>query len=257
MAKTAIITGGGGNLGSVMATALAGEGWDIWVTWLDSEAECSGVLDAVRALGRQATGMRCDVGVKTDVERFYQAFHNQTGIAPDMLVNNAGVQTWSSLLDLEEADWDRVIRTNLKGCFLHTQAAAKAMVAAKRPGRIINIGSGCNQVPFASLVDYTASKGGIEMLTKVAAVELGPHGITVNCVAPGSIETERTKLEAPNYARDWSAITPLRRIGTPQDVADAVCFLSCERASYITGQTLRVDGGVFTKPNWPDAAYDN
>ena len=256
MTKTAIITGGGGNLGSAMAVALAGEGWDIFVTWLDSEAECAETLAAVRALGRKAAGLQCDAGIKADVDRFYAAFHQAVGHAPDLLVNNAGVQTWSSLLDLEEADWDRVIRTNLKGCFLNTQVAARLMVAEKRPGRIINIGSGCNQIPFANLVDYTASKGGIEMLTKVAAVELGKHGIAVNCVAPGSIETERTKLEAPNYARDWSAITPLGRIGTPQDVADAVCFLAGDKAGYITGQTLRVDGGVFSRPNWPRDAYD-
>ncbi len=255
MTKTAIITGGGGNLGSAMAVALAGEGWDIHVTWLDSEDECAATLEAVRALGRKAVGMQCDAGVKAQIDRFYQAFRDTVGTSPDLLVNNAGVQTWSSLLDLAEADWDRVIRTNLKGCFLNTQAAARLMVEDKRPGRIVNIGSGCNQMPFANLVDYTASKGGIEMLTKVAAVELGRYDITVNCVAPGSIETERTKLEAPNYARDWSAITPLRRIGTPQDVADAVCFLAGDRASYITGQTLRVDGGVFTRPNWPRDAY--
>ncbi len=255
MTKTAIITGGGGQLGSAMALALAGEDWDIFVTYLADEAECSATLAAVHALGRKAVGLPCDAGIKSDVVRFYQTFLDSVGHAPDLLVNNAGVQTWAPLLELEEDDWDRVIRTNLKGCFLNTQAAAKAMVAEKRPGRIINIGSGCNQTPFSNLVDYTASKGGIEMLTKVAAVELGPYGINVNCIAPGSIETERTKLEAPNYAEDWSRITPLRRIGTPQDVADAVCFLAGDKSGYITGQTLRIDGGVFTRTNWPESGY--
>ncbi|MDI7775157.1 SDR family oxidoreductase [Asticcacaulis sp. EMRT-3] len=254
-AKTAIITGGGGYLGTAMCRALAEGGWDIFVTYLESDAECRHVLDEVTALGRKAVALACDNGLKADVDRFYRAFHDQTGHAPDLLVNNVGVQTWSSLLDLAEDDWDRVIRTNLKGCFLHTQAAARLMVAEKRPGRIINIGSGCNQTPFRNLVDYTASKGGIEMLTRVAAVELGPYGITVNGVAPGSIETERTRREAPNYARDWSRITPLRRIGTPEDVADAVCFLAGPGAGFITGQTLRVDGGVFTQTNWPEEGY--
>ena len=132
---------------------------------------------------------------------------------------------------------------------------ARRLVAGQRPGRIVNIGSGCNFTPFANLVDYTASKGGIDMLTKVSAVELGPYGITVNCVAPGSIETERTRQESPDYARDWSPITPLRRVGTPQEVADAVCFLASDKAAFITGQTLVVDGGVFTQTNWPTAAY--
>jgi NAD(P)-dependent dehydrogenase (short-subunit alcohol dehydrogenase family) len=248
--KTAVITGGGGNLGSAISLALAAEGWDLVVTYLQNAEECADVLARAQALGRRALGVQCDAGVKADVDRLYQTIQDRDGTGPELLVNNAGVQTWSSLLDLQEEDWDRVIRTNLKGCFLNTQAAARSMVRDKKAGRIINIGSGCNKDPFPKLVDYTASKGGIEMLTKVAAVELGPYGITVNCVAPGAIETERTRLESPDYAKDWSRITPIGRVGTPADVADAVCFLAGPKAGFITGQTLNVDGGVFTRPNW-------
>jgi NAD(P)-dependent dehydrogenase (short-subunit alcohol dehydrogenase family) len=118
-------------------------------------------------------------------------------------------------------------------------------------GRIINIGSGCNKVAFPKLVDYTASRGGIEMFTKVAAVELGPYGITVNCVAPGAIETERTKTEAADFAGTWANLTPLGRVGTPLDVANAVVFLAGQSSSFITGQTIWVDGGLFSKPAWP------
>jgi glucose 1-dehydrogenase/3-oxoacyl-[acyl-carrier protein] reductase len=118
-------------------------------------------------------------------------------------------------------------------------------------GRIINIGSGSNKVAFPYLVSYTASKGGIEMLTKVSAVELGPYGITVNCVAPGAIEIERTKREAADYAGTWAPLTPVRRIGYPSDVAGAVCFLASDEASFITGQTLYVDGGLFAQGPWP------
>ena len=128
--------------------------------------------------------------------------------ALDILVNNAGVQTWTPFLDVSEEEWDLVIDTNLKGCFLCTQAAARQMKVRGR-GTIVNIGSGCNKVPFPHLVAYTASKGGIEMLTKVAAVELGPHGIRVNCVAPGAIDIERTRLEEANYAETWGRVTPL------------------------------------------------
>src|SRR5690606_28334488 len=142
-------------------------------------------------------------------------------------------------------------RTNLKGCFLNTQVAAKRMIAAGQRGTIINIGSACNKVPFPNLVDYTASKGGIEQLTKVSAVELGPHGINVNCVAPGPIETQRTRQEAPDYAAMWSRVTPMRRVGTPEDVAHAVLFFADPRSDYISGQTLYVDGGAFTVTNWP------
>lgn len=125
----------------------------------------------------------------------------------------------------------------------------------RRSGAIVNIGSGCNKVPFPNLSGYTASKGGIEMFTKSAALELGPFGIRVNCVAPGAIDTERTKAELPDFAASWARLTPLRRIGTPGDVAAAVEFLLSENASFVSGQTLSVDGGLFTQPRWPHADY--
>ena len=121
-------------------------------------------------------------------------------------------------------------------------------------GEIINIGSGCNRVPFPHLVAYTASKGGIEMFTKVAAIELAPYAIRVNCVAPGAILIERTQVENVDYAKTWGKAAPLGRVGTPTDVGQAVVFMASAQASYITGQTLWVDGAVFTKPNWP---YDD
>jgi NAD(P)-dependent dehydrogenase (short-subunit alcohol dehydrogenase family) len=168
----------------------------------------------------------------------------------DILVNNAGVQTWKPLLDLQESEWDRTIATNLKGCFLCTQRAARRMKESGG-GRIVNIGSGCNKLAFPNLVDYTASKGGIEMFTKVAAAELGKYGIAVNCVAPGAIEIERTKHEAGDYAGTWSKLTPLGRVGTPVDIGKTVAFLAGPGADFISGQTIWVDGGLFSKPAWP------
>ena len=134
--------------------------------------------------------MQADVGDSAAVKAMFERIAADAGTV-DLLVNNAGVQTWAPLLDLAEADLDRTIRTNLKGTFLCTQAAALAMRG--RGGAIVNIGSGANSRPFPNLADYCASKGGIENLTVVAAVELGPLGIRVNCVAPGSIEIERTR----------------------------------------------------------------
>ena len=112
------------------------------------------------------------------------------------------------------------------------------------------IGSGSNKVPFPKLVDYSASKGGIENLTQVAATELGEYGIRVNCVAPGAIEIPRTREESPQYGESWGRAAPLGRVGTSIDIAQAVEYLGSDNASYVTGQTLYVDGGVFTKPNW-------
>ena len=201
------------------------------------------------AMGRRAVVVKADVGNARDVDRMFAEVLERFPRL-DILVNNAGTQVWKPLLDLQEAEWDRVIDTNLKGCFLCTQRAARHM-KEHGGGRIVNIGSGCNKVPFPNLVSYTASKGGIEMFTKVAAVELGKHGITVNCVAPGAIEIERTKLETGDYAATWAALTPLGRVGQPLDVARAVVFFASASGDFVTGQTLWVDGGLFTHPIWP------
>jgi NAD(P)-dependent dehydrogenase (short-subunit alcohol dehydrogenase family) len=146
-----------------------------------------------------------------------------------------------------------VLRTNLTGCFLGTRGAARRM-RETGGGSIVNIGSGSNKLAFPRLVAYTASKGGIEMFTKAAAVELGALGVRVNCIAPGAIEIERTRDEDPHYARTWSAVTPLARVGTPADVGRAVVFLASDESSFVTGQTLWVDGGLFSRPVWP---YDD
>jgi NAD(P)-dependent dehydrogenase (short-subunit alcohol dehydrogenase family) len=203
----------------------------------------------IAAAGGRAFAVRADVGLKQDVDEMFDRTLAEFG-GLDILVNNAGIQTWKPLLELTEEEWDRVLDVNLKGCFLCTQRAARAMKDAGG-GSIVNIGSGCNKWPFPNLVNYTASKGGIEQFTKVAAVELGPYRIRVNCVAPGAIEIERTKQEAGDYAGTWSKLTPMRRIGLPSDVAVAVAFLCEDRAEFITGQTIWVDGGLFTRPVWP------
>ncbi len=249
--RLAVVTGASQGIGREIATRLAAENWDVAFSFVGDEAKAREVDALITASGGKALGLVCDVGVKADVVKFYDAVLATFGRAPDLLVNNAGVQTWAPLLELAEDDWDRVIRTNLKGCFLNTQRAAQLMVQHNKRGSIINIGSGCNKVAFPRLVDYTASKGGIEQLTKVSAVELGPHGIRVNCVAPGAIELERTKAESPDYAETWAKVTPLQRVGQPGDVARVVLFLAKEDADFVTGQTIYVDGGLFSMPAWP------
>jgi len=250
----AIVTGGSTGIGRHLVSTLGHAGYAVAFNHRASRPAAESLQDELAADGVRALSVECDVGIKSEVDAFFAKATDWHGGAPALLVNNAGVQTWSPLLELPEERWDDVIRTNLKGCFLNTQAAGRLMKASGRGGAIVNIGSGCNKLAFPRLVDYTASKGGIEQLTKVAAVELGPFGITVNCVAPGAIATERTALEAPDYAAAWSPITPMRRVGTPADVAGVVLFFASPAAAFVTGQTLWVDGGVFTRANWPYSA---
>jgi 3-oxoacyl-[acyl-carrier protein] reductase len=249
--KLAIVTGGSSGIGRHLVGALAAAGYAVAFSYRASRGAADLLLEELHQAGARCLAVQCDAGSKSAVDSFYAAVADWHGGAPNLLVNNAGVQTWSSLLDLPEERWDEVIRTNLKGCFLNTQAVARMMQQAGHGGTIVNIGSGCNKLAFPRLVDYSASKGGIERFTKVAAIELGPLGITVNCVAPGAIAIERTALEAPDYASSWSAITPLGRIGTPADVSGVVLFFSSPAAAFVTGQTIWVDGGVFTRASWP------
>jgi NAD(P)-dependent dehydrogenase (short-subunit alcohol dehydrogenase family) len=249
--KMALVTGSSKGVGKGIALELARCGCDVAVNYHSDRAGAETTASEIRAMGRQAYVMYADVGAVAEVDRM---FDEVLGWSPrlDILVNNAGVQTWKPLLELNEAEWDRVIDTNLKGCFLCTQRAARHM-REHGGGCIVNIGSGCNKIPFPNLVDYTASKGGIEMFTKSAAIELGKYRIRVNCVAPGAIEIERTKQEAGGYAGTWAKLTPLGRVGNPLDVARAVAFLASESGGFITGQTIWVDGGLFSHPIWPYA----
>ena len=247
--KIAVVTGASKGIGRGIAVALGEAGFDVAVNYRGDAYGAEETAEKIRAMGRKALVVKADVGFKPQVDHMFDVILEKLG-PPAVLINNSGVQTWKPLLDLAEEDWDRVIRTNLKGTFLCTQRAARLM-AAKRWGRIINIGSGSNKAPFPNLVDYTASKGGIEMFTRVAAVELGYYGITVNCIAPGTIEIERTKAEAPDYAATWAPLTPLGRIGQASDVAAAVVFLVSPQAEFITAQTLYVDGGLLSQIPWP------
>jgi NAD(P)-dependent dehydrogenase (short-subunit alcohol dehydrogenase family) len=246
--RTALVTGGGGGIGREIALELARGGADVAINYFVEPDRAQATAADIAAAGVRSAALPGDVGTAADVSRMVDEVVARFGRL-DILVNNAGVQTWTPFLDVTEDEWDLVIRTNLKGCFLCTQAAARHM--RSHGGTIVNIGSGCNKVPFPGLVAYTASKGGMEMLTKVAAIELAAHRIRVNCVAPGAIEIERTRRETDDYAGTWGAITPLGRVGLPEDVARAVRFLASDDSGFITGQTLWVDGGLFTQPPWP------
>jgi NAD(P)-dependent dehydrogenase (short-subunit alcohol dehydrogenase family) len=247
--KVALVTGSSKGVGKGIALELAANGFSVAVNYHSDQAGASATVDEIRKAGGKAEAIQADVGVSADVSRMFAELDAHFGRI-DCLVNNAGIQTWSPLLDLKEKDWDRVIATNLKGTFLCTQQAGRRMKDTGG-GSVVNIGSGCNKWAFPKLVDYTASKGGIEQFTKVAAVELGKFRIRVNCVAPGAIEVERTKEEGGDYAALWSKEAPLGRIGVPEDVAHVVAFLANDKSDFVTGQTIWVDGGVFSRPTWP------
>ena len=249
--KRALVTGASKGVGRGIAIGLAQRGWSVGINYHRDNEGAEETAAEIRNTNTNAKCwvLRADVGDSEEVRSMFEEFYNAAG-GIDLLVNNAGVQTWAPLLELEEKDWDRTIRTNLKGTFLCTREAALAMKESGG-GSIVNIGSGANKSPFPNLIDYCASKGGIEQFTVVAAVELGPLNIRVNCVAPGCIEVERTRLEDPDYAGTWRRLTPLGRIGNAGDVANAVGYLASDEASFVTGQTLYVDGGLWSQIPWP------
>jgi NAD(P)-dependent dehydrogenase (short-subunit alcohol dehydrogenase family) len=245
----ALVTGAGRGVGQGIALELAREGCHVAVNFHEEPERAEATAASVRGFGVRAVTVYGDVRRPVETQHMVAETVEQLG-GLTILVNNAGVQTWGPLLEVTEEQWDLVLDTNLKGCFFATQAAARYM-KAHGGGVIVNIGSGSNKVPFPDLSAYTASKGGIEMLTKVAAAELGPFGIRVNCVAPGAIEVERTRMELPDYAAHWGAVTPLRRVGNPRDVGRAAVMLASADAAFVTGQTVGVDGGLFAQPPWP------
>lgn len=248
--KIALVTGASKGVGRGIAYGMADSGWDLAINFHSDAAGAEETKRVIESKGRRCLTIAADVGKKSEVDEMIGAVVAEFG-GLDCLVNNAGRQTWASLLDLSEEDWDNTIRTNLKGGFLCTQAASRLMKNQGRGGSIINIGSGANKQPFLNLVDYCASKGGLDQLTRVSACELGQYGIRVNCVAPGAIEIERTREESADYAGTWSPLTPMGRIGLPEDIARMVVHLADDAANFITGQTIYVDGGLWTKTHWP------
>jgi NAD(P)-dependent dehydrogenase (short-subunit alcohol dehydrogenase family) len=248
--RTALVTGASRGIGKEIALELARNDYRVAVNYFgDPAAMVEATMTEIRALQSDCLCIETDIRSSKQVAAMFEQVMKEFGRL-DLLVNNAGVQTFKPLLEVTEEEWDLVIDTNLKGCFLCTQQAGRYM-KDHCGGSIVNLGSGCNKLAFPSLVAYTASKGGIEMFTKEAAVELGRYGIRVNCIAPGSIESERTRLEDPDYAGTWSKLTPMGRVGTVADLGPTVVFLAGDGASFISGQTIGIDGALFTQAQWP------
>jgi 3-oxoacyl-[acyl-carrier protein] reductase len=241
--KKALVTGAQQGIGAAAAIALARAGADVAINFLDDEDAAAGVADAVRQAGRRAVPIQGDVASAASATSLVAAAADALG-GLDILVNNAGILPPSDPLDVTEEEWDRVLAVNLKGSFFCAQRAARIMIAAGAGGAIVNLSSIVVMGP-ARGPHYVASKGGIVTLTRSLASAWAPHGIRVNAVAPGLIDTAqpRSYLSQDQFDRVAREMIPLGRVGETSDVASAIVFLAGSGAGYITGQILHVNGG--------------
>lgn len=239
--RTVIVTGGARGIGQTICLAMAGPGTRIFYN--DVLESADETADLVSEKGGRADYVRADVTSEKEVKAFFDDVVKETG-GIDVLVNNAGVTRDTLMVRMKEADWDFVMNINLKGAFLCMKLAAKQMMK-QRSGRIVNISSVVGAAGNLGQANYSASKAGIVGLTKTAALELAPRGVTVNAVAPGFIETDMTAALSDKARNAMLSRVPLKRPGLPGDVAAAVEFLASEQAAYITGQVIHVNGGMY------------
>jgi 3-oxoacyl-[acyl-carrier protein] reductase len=240
--RIAIVTGASRGIGRGIARMLAARGAVVVAAARGENAR--GVVDEIAAAGGQAEMAALEMTEAGAAERLVAGVLERHGRV-DILVNNAGVTRDQLMLRMKREDWDVVIGTNLTGTFALTQAVLKPMVRQKG-GRIVCISSVVGQSGNAGQANYAASKAGIIGFAKAVALEVASRGITVNVVAPGLIDTDMTRAIAETAREEWASKIPLRRLGTPDDIAAAVCFLASDEAAYITGQVLAVNGGMYT-----------
>ena len=242
--KVAIVTGASRGIGRGIAVRLASEGAKVVVNYASAETAAQEVVAEIASSGGEAWAYRADVGNKAEVDAMVAAVVDRHDRV-DILVNNAGICPFRDFLDIEEETWDRVQTTNLKGTFLCSQAVARVMVERRVPGRIIAISSISAVGGGGQQAHYCPTKAGQDLLMKSMAIQLGPHGITCNTVAPGTIETDINRDDLANPAKREYMIDriPLRRLGQPADLGGPVAFLASDDAAYVTGAFLLVDGG--------------
>jgi NAD(P)-dependent dehydrogenase (short-subunit alcohol dehydrogenase family) len=242
--KVALVTGAQQGIGRAIAVALARDGADVGVNFLDDASAAEGVAGEIRGLGRRAVTVQGDVSRAASVESMVKTVVDALG-PPDVLVNNAGVFPRAAFLELSEREWDHVLGINLKGSFLCAQAVARALVAAGRPGAIVNISSSAVRGDPRG-VHYSSSKAGVVGLTRAMALALAPHRIRVNAIAPGLTDTAQ-----PRYGNTEEQIAerareiPLGRIAQPEEIAKVAVFLASAESGWVTGELIHVNGGFY------------
>ncbi|MFX3635520.1 MAG: 3-oxoacyl-[acyl-carrier-protein] reductase [Candidatus Pristimantibacillus sp.] len=241
--KKALVTGASRGIGRAIAVALAEAGADVAINYSGSEAAAAETAQAVEAFGRRAIVLKANVGKVDEFEAMVKDVIEQFG-SIDILVNNAGITRDNLIMRMKEEEFDQVIETNLKGVFNGIKAVTRPMMK-QRSGRIINISSVVGVLGNPGQANYVAAKAGVIGLTKASARELASRGITVNCIAPGFIQTEMTDKLPDEMKEALAGQIPLARLGAPEDIAAAVRFLASDSASYMTGQTVHVDGGMY------------
>jgi glucose 1-dehydrogenase len=243
--NVAIVTGGNSGIGKAVVLALAEAGANIVIDYVANEQATEELERQVVALGDRAIGVEADVSKVEDLERLIGAAVDAFGRL-DIMVNNAGIETRTSVLDTTEAQYDKVMAINLKSAFFGTQLAAKQMIAQGGGGRIINISSVHEDWPMPGNTPYCLSKGGMRMLTRTAGVELGPQGVTVVGVGPGAVATpiNVSTMDDPEKMATLDAAIPLARMCQPDEIGSVVAFLASDGASYVTATTVFADGGI-------------
>src|SRR5277367_2262893 len=243
--KVAIVTGGNSGIGLAIVLELAKQGASIVIDYVSHPEATAALEQQVRALGEQAIGVQADVSKIADLQKLIDAAVQKFGRV-DIMVNNAGVETRTSILDTTEAQYEKVLAINLKSAFFGTQLAAQQMIKQGGGGRIINITSVHEDWPMPGNTAYCLSKGGMRMLTRTAGVELASHGILVVGVGPGAVATpiNTSTMQDPTLLQKLNNAIPLGRMARPEEIASLVAFLASDGASYMTATTVFADGGI-------------
>ncbi|MBR6701284.1 MAG: SDR family oxidoreductase [Firmicutes bacterium] len=242
MSKVAVVSGGSRGIGASICRTLAQQGYTVLINYRVNKEKAEALASELKSLGFNAEPYQCDVRDESAVKELFSYTVGKYGKV-DVLVNNAGVAHYGLVTDVSTEEWDIVFDTNIKGTFLMCREALRDMVSNKY-GRIVNISSMWGVCGASCEAVYSASKAAVIGLTKALAQEVGPSGITVNCVAPGAVQTDMMKELSEDTVKMLEGETPLGRVGTPEDIAEAVAFLVSDKASFITGAVLNANGGM-------------